>query len=51
VLPEGLTVTSLGGYNSAAVTPVPEPETWLMMAAGLAIVGRLNRRRSRTVSN
>ena len=50
VLPESLTVTSLGGYNSAAVTPVPEPETWLMMATGLAIVGRLIRRRSRTVS-
>ncbi|MCE9658941.1 MAG: PEPxxWA-CTERM sorting domain-containing protein [Burkholderiales bacterium] len=25
--------------------PVPEPETWAMMLAGLAMVGRLARRR------
>ena len=51
VLPEGLTVTSMGGYNSAAVAPVPEPETWLLMAAGLAVIGRLMRHRGRPVSH
>ena len=51
VLPEGLSVTSLGGYDSAAVTPVPEPETWLLMVAGLAVIGRLMRRRRRAGSH
>ena len=50
VLPPGLTVTSLGGYDSAAITPVPEPETWLLMLAGLAVLGRLARRRGRALS-
>ena len=47
VLPEGVTVTSLGGYNSAAVPAIPEPSTWLLMLAGLAGTARLARRRSR----
>ncbi|MDQ6629789.1 MAG: hypothetical protein M3Z29_15300 [Pseudomonadota bacterium] len=48
VLPDGLTVTSMGGYNSAAaVTAVPEPETWLLIAAGLLVTGRLARNRNR----
>ena len=51
VLPAGLSVTSMGGYDSAAVTPVPEPETWLLMLAGLAVIGRLMRRRGRAVSH
>ena len=51
VLPAGLTVTSLGGYDSAAITPVPEPETWLLMAAGLAVIGRLMRHRGRSFSH
>jgi len=49
VLPAGFAVTSIGGYNSAAVAPVPEPGTWLLMAAGLAFVGRLMHRRGRPV--
>ena len=45
VLPEGVTVTSMGGYDSAAVAAIPEPSTWLLMAAGLACLGRLARSR------
>ena len=45
VLPEGVTVTSMGGYDSAAITAVPEPSTWLLMGAGLAAMARLRRRR------
>jgi hypothetical protein len=50
VLPEGVTVTSMGGYDSAAlaVTPVPEPSLWLLMAGGLAGVGCVGRRRRRS---
>jgi hypothetical protein len=46
LLPEGVTVTSMGGYDSAGVPAIPEPSTWLlMMAAGLAATARLARRR------
>ena len=47
VLPEGVYVTSMGGYSSLAVTPVPEPSTWLLMAAGLAVITRLKDRQQR----
>lgn len=48
VLPEGVSVTSMGGYGSGvAVTPVPEPETWALMLAGLLVTGRLAAKRSR----
>ncbi|MEO8312269.1 MAG: PEP-CTERM sorting domain-containing protein [Caldimonas sp.] len=46
VLPDGVSVTSMGGYDSAAVAAVPEPSTWLLMVAGLVAVTRLARRRS-----
>ena len=44
-----------GQYNShievsvgkVSIAPVPEPETWAMMAAGLGLVGFAARRRSR----
>ncbi len=39
----GYTVSSLSGFNYAA--PVPEPETWAMMLAGLGLLGGLTRRR------
>lgn len=45
VLPEGVTVTSMGGYDSARVTAVPEPSVWVMMLTGLAGVARLARTR------
>ncbi len=32
---------------SLTVTAVPEPGTWALFAAGLALVGGLSRRRSR----
>lgn len=47
VLPEGVYVTSMGGYSSLAVTPVPEQSTWLLMAAGLAAITRLKAGRQR----
>jgi len=47
VLPEGVTVTSRGGYDSAAVAAIPEPSTWLLMMAGLAGMARLARNRRR----
>ncbi|MEO5845130.1 MAG: PEP-CTERM sorting domain-containing protein [Caldimonas sp.] len=46
VLPDGVSVTSMGGYDSAAVAAVPEPSTWLLMVAGLVAVTRIARRRS-----
>jgi hypothetical protein len=38
---------SLGGFYSitSTVTPVPEPETYAMLLAGLGVVGSLYRRR------
>ena len=36
---------SNGSFGSFTATPVPEPAAWLMMALGLAAVGRLTRRR------
>ena len=43
VLTPGGTYSTLSGvaYATVAVTPVPEPETWLMMVSGLLMVGRL----------
>jgi hypothetical protein len=35
-----------GRSQTPAVTPVPEPETWAMLMAGLMIVARLGRRRA-----
>jgi hypothetical protein len=33
--------------GKVSIAPVPEPETWAMMAAGLGLVGFAARRRSR----
>ncbi len=33
--------------SSISIAPVPEPETWAMMAAGLGLIGFATRRRSR----
>ncbi|MDD4944434.1 MAG: FxDxF family PEP-CTERM protein [Rhodoferax sp.] len=41
-----------GGYNmSLGVTPVPEPETFAMLLAGLGLVGFATRRRERKVAS
>lgn len=40
-----ITATALTNEIGTSVTPVPEPETWLMLGAGLALVGGLARRR------
>lgn len=43
-----LTGATLGTANSIPVTVVPEPETWMTLLAGLALVGAtLQRRRAR----
>ena len=36
---------AMAGRPPVVTTPVPEPETWAMMGAGLAMLGRLMRRR------
>jgi hypothetical protein len=38
---------TVGTYGTAPVAAVPEPETYAMMACGLAVVGFMTRRRSR----
>ncbi|MEO7056793.1 MAG: PEPxxWA-CTERM sorting domain-containing protein, partial [Caldimonas sp.] len=51
-LPEGVSYTSDSGVfltaGSLPVSPVPEPETWALMLAGLGIVGHFTRRRKET---
>nr|WP_206022005.1 FxDxF family PEP-CTERM protein [Rhodoferax bucti] len=43
-----------GGFNvlitSYTVTPVPEPETYAMLLAGLGVMGAIARRRSKTAA-
>ncbi len=48
VLPEGYALQGDTGLLTAAVVapPVPEPATWGLMAAGLAVLGAFARRRS-----
>lgn len=41
--------TYAGVVNMAPIAPVPEPESWAMMAAGLATVGFISRRRKLNV--
>ncbi len=48
VLPENVRFTSDSGVflsSMNAVAPVPEPETWALMLAGLAMIGRIGRKR------
>ncbi|MES2717963.1 MAG: PEPxxWA-CTERM sorting domain-containing protein [Pseudomonadota bacterium] len=35
----------MAGYNIGAVAAVPEPQTWALLLAGLAMVAALARRR------
>ena len=37
----------MGRFGATAVTPVPEPSTWAMMLAGLALVGFMVRRNTK----
>ena len=37
---------AMAGLAAVAAGPVPEPETWLMLLAGLALIGRNARRRA-----
>jgi len=40
-------VSDAGGNSLLRVDPVPEPETWLLMAVGFAGIGWLRRRARR----
>ncbi|MEK8051896.1 PEP-CTERM sorting domain-containing protein [Ideonella sp. DXS22W] len=45
VLPEGATLVSASGLPYGQVSGVPEPESWLMLAAGLGMLGFMASRR------
>lgn len=50
-----ISITSLNGTVTtapalAAITPVPEPETFAMLLAGLGVIGAFARRRNRPIS-
>ena len=49
VLPDNVSLTSASGllFTGNAVAPVPEPETYALMLAGLGLTGWLGRRRNR----
>lgn len=44
-LTDGVTLSSVSGHNYATMAPVPEPEFYTMMLAGLGLVGFIARRR------
>jgi hypothetical protein len=46
-LPDGNMGDTIPGTVSYAVTPVPEPESYAMLLAGLGLMGAIARRRSR----
>lgn len=46
-LPAGVTLSSLSGMTYAAVTAVPEPETYALLLAGLGFMAVVGRRKSR----
>ncbi|MFN0161859.1 MAG: PEPxxWA-CTERM sorting domain-containing protein, partial [Burkholderiales bacterium] len=37
-----------GDYSLTYTAPIPEPETWALMLAGMALVGGIARRRARS---
>ena len=47
VLPDGVTISSLGGYSAGGATtpaPVPEPATLALLSSGLLVAARLRPR-------
>ena len=41
--------SALGVEHAFVLTPIPEPETYAMLLAGLGLIGAIARRKQRTV--
>ena len=44
-----LTLSAPAGYTLAMITPVPEPETWALLLAGLGLLGAVARRNQKKI--
>jgi hypothetical protein len=41
----GIALSTYSGWINSVITPVPEPETWMLMLGGLGLLGGMARRR------
>lgn len=48
ILPAGVSITSMGGYNTGGPTSVPEPATFYLMLLGLLLVAAYSRTAQRS---
>ena len=44
-----IALSAPAGYSVASITPVPEPETWAMLLAGLGLLGAAARRNQKKI--